>query len=107
MVRVTGALSNRQVAPRLEPAARAYARTTSAGIESAIPKRPVLRLPLGAIQDAVLAVLAEATEGLRPAAIVARVELRLGRWYRSRNAESRRSALTQSSRRCCDGKRQS
>jgi hypothetical protein len=78
LVRLSGALSNPQACPRLGAAARACAEVGKRN-SSSVPKRPVLRLPLGAIQDAVIAVLVEADEPLPPRKVHELVERRFGR----------------------------
>ena len=73
---LTGALSNPQAAPRLEAAARAHAAAAALIPDQDMP-RPRLRPRMGTIQNAVLAVLNEADEPLRPYDIRVRVRRRL------------------------------
>lgn len=77
-MRLSGALSNQQALPKLEAAVRALVRCRRR-TTSTMPERRALRLPMGAIQDAVLAVLAGAVEPMRPREVHAEVEQRLGR----------------------------
>jgi hypothetical protein len=76
-VRLTGAMSNGQVASTLT-GLLARKRELECGDVAGVPAER-LRLPQGAIQAAVLDVLASASASLRPSEVRARVEQRLGR----------------------------
>lgn len=77
-MRLVGAVSNQQATPGLEAAARAYRHAIRAGLTAQPPPRTDLRLPMGAIQEAALAVLLEAPEPLERRNVHALVECRLG-----------------------------
>jgi hypothetical protein len=77
-MRLSGALSNPQANPRLNAAARAFMRGSYRSA-SAARVRPLLRLPMGAIQTAVRVVLEQAEKPMRPCDVHAAVERVLGR----------------------------
>jgi hypothetical protein len=79
MVRLTGALSNRQALPRLAVAVRRHASILASGELSRVPQQPLLRLPMGAIGAAVAQTLDQTAGSLRLAEIHALVEQRLER----------------------------
>lgn len=78
-MRVTGPLSNPRTMSRLEAAARAHSRIGQAPCAGQALTRRALRLSMGAIQTAVLEVLAAAGGSLRTDEIHSRVEARLER----------------------------
>lgn len=76
LVRLTGALSNRQAASTLAGALARKRKVDVVGSSELV--RAAIRLPQGAIQDAVLEVLRTASGSMRPGEIRTRVEARLG-----------------------------
>jgi hypothetical protein len=78
-MRLGGAVSNPLVLARLEAAARARSRIGRKDGLGQAPVKPPLRLPMGAIQTAVLDVLGSTGGSLRTGEIHLRVEARLGR----------------------------
>ena len=76
---LTGACSNPQVHERLEAAQRGLERVVTRRQAGSMPIRRVLRLPIGAIQEAVRAALAAANEPMSRPEVHAAVERLLGR----------------------------
>lgn len=76
-MRLTGALSNPQVASTLDGLAGRKRKIDLGLLPAELPKRS-MRLPQGAVQDAVLEVLRVAAGSLRVAEIHVRVEEELG-----------------------------
>src|SRR4051794_20301645 len=77
VMRLTGAMSNGQVASTLTGLLARKRELECGDVAGVSAER--LRLPQGAIQAAVLDVLASASASLRPSEVRARVEQRLGR----------------------------
>jgi hypothetical protein len=79
-MRLSGALSNPQATSRLDAAARRHAEALARGQRSSPPRRATLRLPMGAIQGEVQAVLSHAMRPMRPAEIHEAVQRRVEQW---------------------------
>ena len=77
LVRLTGACSNHDVAARLDGALERKLQILSPARKTECRPKPPLRLPMGAIQAAALAVLTEADGALNPPEVRSRVESRL------------------------------